>query len=59
MVSTQDFIIELFCRIDDRIKDKTKRSDAKLYVSEVIYIGMLYALKTRAESILPMVEAGL
>jgi hypothetical protein len=34
-MSTLDFIIELFCRIDDALKDVPKHSQAKLYPSEV------------------------
>lgn len=44
-MTTEDFIISLFCLVDDRMGPMAKRSDAKLYPSEVVTIGMLYALK--------------
>jgi hypothetical protein len=44
-VSTIDFITELFCRIDDQMRDVKKHSQAKLYPSEVVTIALLFALK--------------
>jgi len=44
MTNTIDFITELFCNVDDNIDDN-KHSQAKLYPSEVVTIGLLYALK--------------
>ena len=44
-MTTQDFITELFCRIDDCLKGVPKHSQAKLYPSEVITIAILFALK--------------
>jgi hypothetical protein len=44
-VTTEDFIISLFCLVDDRMSNMKKRSDAKLYPSELVTIGLLYALK--------------
>jgi hypothetical protein len=44
-VTTEDFIISLFCLVDDRMGKMEKRSDAKLYPSELVTIGLLYALK--------------
>ena len=44
-MTTVDFIIELFCRVDDRIDGDRKHSQAKLYPSEVITLALLYALK--------------
>jgi hypothetical protein len=44
-VTTEDFIIWLFCLVDDRMGKMAKRSDAKLYPSELVTIGLLYALK--------------
>lgn len=47
-MTTVDFITELFCRIDDQLKqsDKVhKHSQAKLYPSEVVTLAVLYALK--------------
>jgi len=44
MTNTIDFITELFCKVDDNI-DEGKHTQAKLYPSEVVTIGLLYALK--------------
>jgi hypothetical protein len=44
-MTTQDFIIELFCRIDDALQDVPKHSQAKLYASEVVTIAILFTLK--------------
>jgi len=44
-VTTEDIIIHLFCLVDDRMGKLDKRSDAKLYPSELVTIGLLYALK--------------
>ncbi len=44
-MTTEDFITELFCRIDDAMKDVAKHSQASLYPSEIVTLGMLFALK--------------
>lgn len=44
-MTTEDIIIQVFCYVDDRMKDVLKRSNAKLYPSEVVTIGILFALK--------------
>ena len=44
-MNTEDFIIELFCRIDDALVNVKKHSQAKLYPSEVVTIAYLFALK--------------
>ena len=44
MTNTIDFITELFFKVDNNIDDK-KHPQAKLYPSEVVTIGLLYALK--------------
>lgn len=44
-MTTEDFIITLFCLVDDRMGKLEKRSDAKLYPSELVTVGLLYALK--------------
>lgn len=44
-MTTQDFITELYCRIDDSLKGTPKHSQAKLYPSEVVTIAILFALK--------------
>lgn len=44
-MTTEDFIIDLFCRVDDQMPDAQKHSQAKLYPSEVVTIAILFALK--------------
>lgn len=45
LMTTQDFIIDLFCRIDDIMKPIPKHQQAKLYPSEVVTLAVLFALK--------------
>lgn len=42
---TDEIIIRLFCIVADTISDDNKRSDAHLYPSEIVTIGLLFALK--------------
>ncbi len=42
---TIDFIIELFCRVDDEMQAVTKHAQAKLWPSEVVTLALLFALK--------------
>jgi len=44
-MTTEDFIIDLFCRIDDTMKDLNKHSQAILYPSEIVTIAILFAIK--------------
>ena len=44
-MTTEDFIIDLFCRVDEQMPDAKKHSQANLYPSEVVTIAMLFALK--------------
>ncbi len=44
-MATIDFITELFCLIDDRLKDVPKHSQARLWPSEVATLAMRHALK--------------
>jgi hypothetical protein len=44
-MTTLDFITELFCRIDGAMQDTPKHSQSKLYPSEVVTLGLLFALK--------------
>jgi len=44
-MTTQDFITELFCRVDDAMKEVAKHNQAKLYPGEVVTLAMLFALK--------------
>ena len=43
--ATRDFIVDLFCRIDDAMTDVSKHSQAKLFPSELVTLGLLFALK--------------
>jgi len=45
LMTTEDFIIELFCRVDDKMRDAKKHSQARLYPSEVATLALLFALK--------------
>jgi|SRR5664279_2038527 len=44
-MTTIDFITELFCRIDDAMLDVPKHRQARLFPSELVTLGMLFALK--------------
>lgn len=44
-MTTEDFIIDLFCRVDDKMKDANKHSQAILSPSEVVTLALLFALK--------------
>ena len=44
-MSTEDFITELFCRIDDAMCEVPKHSQANLYPSEIVTLGFLFAIK--------------
>lgn len=44
-MTTYDFVIELFIRVDDAMKNMPKHSQAKLYPSELVTLGLLYAIK--------------
>jgi hypothetical protein len=48
-MTTVDFITTLFCRVDDRMGDIVKHPQARLYPSELVTIGILYALKGGGE----------
>ena len=39
-MTTEDFIIELFCRVDDQIGVAPKHSQASLYPSEVVALAV-------------------
>lgn len=38
-----DFIIALFCRVDDLMRDLPRHPQAKLYPSEIVTLALLYA----------------
>jgi hypothetical protein len=44
-MTTLDFIIDLFCRIDDQMRIVPKHPQAQLWPSEVVTVGVLHALK--------------
>jgi len=44
-VTTEDIIIHIFCNVDDRLGAVKKVPQARLYPSEVVTIGILFALK--------------
>jgi len=44
-MTTEDFIIDLFCRVDDQMRNIPNHSQAALSPSEVVTIGLLFAVK--------------
>ena len=44
-MSTEDFIIGVFIRVDNMMSDVPKHPDAHLYPSELVTLGLLFALK--------------
>lgn len=44
-MTTEGLIIELFCRINDPMRAVARHSQAVLYPSELVTIGVLFALK--------------
>lgn len=44
-MTSEDFITTLFCGIDDAMRDVPKHSQARLYPSEIVTIGILFAVK--------------
>jgi hypothetical protein len=44
-MTTLDFITDLFCRVDDVMRDVTKHPQAHLYPSEIVTLGLLFALR--------------
>ncbi len=46
-MTTELIIIAIFCYVDDRMGDVMKHPQAKLYPSELVTIGILFALKGR------------
>ena len=46
-MTTHDFIIELFCRVDDAMPELSKHPLAALHPSEVITLGLLQALRAQ------------
>jgi hypothetical protein len=44
-MTSEDFIIDLFCRVDEQMKGVAKHPQASLWPSEVVTLAMLHALK--------------
>lgn len=44
-MSIENFIIQLFCRLDDKLKAVKKHPQAKLYPSEIVTLSLLFAIK--------------
>lgn len=44
-MTTELWIIALFCRVDDRMRLARKHSQARLYPSELVTLALLYAIK--------------
>ena len=44
-MTTLDFIIDLFCRVDTKMHDVPKHPQANLYPSELVTLALLFALK--------------
>ena len=44
-MTTIDFITELFCKVDNAMTDVAKHPQAALYPSEIVTLGLLFALK--------------
>lgn len=44
-MTTIDFITELFCKVDDQMTQTPKHPQARLWPSETVTIGLLYAIK--------------
>jgi len=48
-MTTVDFITELFYRVDEVMKEVKKHSQSNLYPSEIVTLGLLYALRGGGE----------
>lgn len=44
-MTTEDFIIVLFCKVDDQMRNVPNHCQASLWPSEVVTIGLLHAIK--------------
>ena len=53
-MTTEDFITELFSRVDDTMSDVANHSQASLHPSEVVTIGLLYAIGGGHQGLLPL-----
>ncbi len=48
-MTTVDFITELFCQVDDAMREVARHPQASLYRGEIVTLGMLFALKEVGE----------
>ena len=39
-MTTVDFITDLFCRVDDEMKETKKHSQSLLYPTEIVVLGL-------------------
>ena len=44
-MTTEDFITNLFYRVDETLRSRSKHAQAGLYPSEVVTLALLFALK--------------
>ncbi len=44
-MTDEDFIVELFCRVDDKMENVPKHTQASLYPSELVAIAIVFAVK--------------
>ena len=44
-MTSLNYITELFCKIDDKMKDLTKHSQSSLYPSEIVTLAFMFAIK--------------
>jgi len=59
-MTTEEIIIRIFCAVDDELGQVRKVAQAKLYPSEVVTIGLLFARhEWTLSGVLSMVEARL
>ena len=49
-MTTKDFTTDLFCRVDDRMKNVPNHSQAALWPSEVVTIGLLFSPSSASDS---------
>jgi hypothetical protein len=48
-MTAEDFITELFCRVDDQLGHLEQHPQGQLHPSEIVTLGMMYALKGRGQ----------
>jgi hypothetical protein len=52
-MSTDEFIMNLFCEVDDIMADQPKHPQAKVYPSEVVTLALLHPGGTRLTGVGP------